>query len=233
MGEKGVIAPNVKRAVHSLSLDDNRMWTFPMSFNPVLMGAEDKVNEAWFAGEHGDVGGCFLSKGLTDFSIEHMMEWMASSEKLGEDSKLSFLKPEQVSSASLKTGYPNLEIPNEALSIAPDASDQTHLYDPQQTGDDPSYREIVLAQNDDIVPGGLVKIHKSVLLHMEARKQKGLFYPVNKNLKDANFVVVGSLGEELESETKKLAELLKEPAPVMTAAEKEQYLSTDKNLLLS
>ena len=39
-------------------------------------------------------------------------------------------------------------------------------------------------------------------------KKKGSPYTVNPNLKDANFVVVGSLGKELECETKNLAKLL-------------------------
>jgi hypothetical protein len=209
LGEDGTLAPNVKKAVHNIALDDNRMWAFPMSFPPVLMGTEDRVHEAWFAGAHGDVGGNFLPKGMSDFSLEYMKEWM---ECLGEHS-LSFIKPEDIHPECLVVdGNPDIKIQAKDVCISPDPCDNLNLYEKdgqvQTDTHTPSYRPIVVAKDDEIVPGATVNIHESVLHHMEAMKKKGSPYTVNPNLKDANFVVVGSLGKELECETKNLAKLL-------------------------
>ena len=78
LGEEGRIAPNVKNAVHNLSLDDGRQFIKGEAFPPVLMGAEDRVHEAWFSGTHGDIGGNYYKRGLSDGSCEYMKEWIES-----------------------------------------------------------------------------------------------------------------------------------------------------------
>merc|ERR1712086_284200 len=70
IGEKnGKIASIVKQAVHNVVLDDNRMWTLGPRNPPILMGSEDRVNEVWFSGEHGDSGGTYYHRGLPDTSF--------------------------------------------------------------------------------------------------------------------------------------------------------------------
>jgi len=211
VGEKGFIAPNVKRAVHNVSIDDNRMWRgSPFTFNPTLMGNEEKVTETWFAGEHGDVGGSYYSKGMPDCSLEYMMEWMEGGD-LGEGNNLEFLKAQDIDPANLiMNGFPEIQIDAADLSVSPDTADTLHLkLKEQNEPNNPSYRPIYVVQNDEVVENATVKIHVSALQHMEDMKKVGKKYLMNPNIKDTDFVVVGPLGRELEDETKKLSDNLK------------------------
>uniref|UniRef100_A0A7S2EDU1 T6SS Phospholipase effector Tle1-like catalytic domain-containing protein n=1 Tax=Ditylum brightwellii TaxID=49249 RepID=A0A7S2EDU1_9STRA len=207
--ENGKISPSIKKAVHILSLDDNRQWATPMCFPPVLMGDEERVHEVWVPGEHGDAGGNFYTKGLPDGACQHMKEFM-------EEAGLKFVeKAEDIKPECLHIkvwGEKDIQVKNEDLIINPDPSDKLHWNEAVQIPTDtytPSYRPVYVAENDELKEGAKVKIHESVLLHMEAQKKEGKKYLVNPKLKDTDFVVVGSLGKELESETKRLAELLK------------------------
>mmetsp|Transcript_4592 Transcript_4592/g.6780 ORF Transcript_4592/g.6780 Transcript_4592/m.6780 type:complete len:427 (+) Transcript_4592:160-1440(+) len=199
LGEKGTVAPNVNQAVHNLALDDNRQWHFP-PFPPVNMGNEDRVSETWFPGVHDDVGGSRYTKGIPDGSCVHMKEWM-------EKSGLDFIKAVDINEECLKIDdYPDVKIEASDLTLHPDPSDKLHFEESQLS--EPSYRLVHRVEGDKPVEGGIVQIHFSVLKHMEAMKEKGTPYPVNPNLKAANFVVVGSLGKVMDDETKRLAALL-------------------------
>lgn len=206
VGEKnGVIAPNVNKAVHHVALDDNRQFTPLPCFPPVLMGNEDRVEEVWFPGEHGDVGGNFYTKGIPDCSCQVMKEWM---EKYG----LKFLEPHQIEDESLKLDRePGLEFNKTDIDITPDPTDKIHLKaDCQVRTDDytPSYRPVYVSKSDSKDPNGVVKINKCVLEHMESEKAKGSKYPMNSELKKNKFVVTGPLSVVLEDETKRLQELI-------------------------
>lgn len=207
LGENGIVAPNVKKAVHNVALDDNRQWEPLPCFPPVLMGDEDRVHEVWFPGEHGDVGGNFYTKGIPDGSCVYMKEWMESL----EDS-LKFIKAVDIHEDCLKIdGHPEIEISASDLTLNPDPSDCIHLKAECQKKTDsytPSYREIHVLKDDEKVEGATVKIHESVLLHMEAMMSLGTPYPANPNLKGTKFVVVGSLGEVSEEKTERLQALL-------------------------
>lgn len=210
LGEKdGRVAPNVKKAVHNVALDDNRQFEPFPCFPPVLMGDEDRVEEVWFAGEHGDVGGNFYTKGIPDCSCQVMKEWMEK----GVEDGLQFLEPEDIKDESLELDIaPELKINKLDINIKPDPSDKIHLNQECQVPTEeftPSYRKVYVAKNDEKVPEGVVKIDRSVLEHMESEKAKGNKYPINPGVKDTKFVVTGSLGKALEDETKRLEELLK------------------------
>merc|ERR1712194_273375 len=192
----GKIASIVKQAVHNVVLDDNRMWAHFPRYPPILMGSEDRVNEVWFSGEHGDSGGNYYHRGLPDTSFEYMQEWCKN---LGDDS-LQFLEAKDIKKEAFKLeGYPDYKITNDDIAIQADATDKNHLLDKQITK--PSYRPVYVAENDDVLEGGTVKIHKSVFEHMKIKKHLGEYFPVNPNLKKVDFVLVGSLGEELHEET--------------------------------
>ncbi|MDF1643902.1 MAG: DUF2235 domain-containing protein [Pseudomonadales bacterium] len=63
------IAPNIKQALHLLSLDDKRK-----AFQPTLMNAEQRVSEVWFTGAHSDVGGGYRRDGLSDNALRYMLD---------------------------------------------------------------------------------------------------------------------------------------------------------------
>jgi len=206
LGEKGGKIPAiVKRAVHNVALDDNRYRKFPEAFPPVLMDSkDDRVHEAWFPGEHGDVGGSYYTKGVPDTSCKYMQEWM-------ENDGLCFLSNENLKSEALTLDNENKdEIDKDDLDIDPNSGDKLHLNDKQVN--DPSYRPVITVSNEKEIKGGTVRIHKSVLDHWEATKKNNgtKEYKINPEIKEAgNLVVVGSLDKELETETKKLKDLLR------------------------
>ena len=202
LGEDGAVALNVKKAVHNVALDDNRNNAGTIHFPPVLMGSEDRVHETWFAGEHGDVGGNFYTKGIPDCSCKYMQEWIESL-----DDSLSFIKAEDIKPECLTIDdYPDIKIKASDLSIIPDPTDKIHLNEFQV--ETPSYRPVYVVQDDEVVPEATVSVHESVLYHMEAMKKKGTPYAINPELKETNVLIVGPLGKELEAETKRFSELL-------------------------
>ena len=203
IGEKGAIAPNVKMGIHNVALDDNRMWIgSPFTFNPLLMGNADNVVETWFAGEHGDVGGSYFSSEMPDFSLRYMMEWMQGG--LGAGNCLKFIQAKDIDPKNLVIDGEDVNIKPTDLALKCDPKGNIHLLTPMQTSN-PSHRPVYVVKNDKVLKGATVKIHESVLLHMEEMKKAGKKYPINPNIKETDFVVVGSLGKELKVETAKLA----------------------------
>jgi hypothetical protein len=65
--------PSVKNAYHALSIDDDRKW-----FHPTIWDAYNKeyqmVEQVWFSGSHTDVGGGFREPGLSDITLEWMVQ---------------------------------------------------------------------------------------------------------------------------------------------------------------
>ena len=65
--------PSVKNAYHALSIDDDRKWFHPTiwdSYNEEYQ----KVEQVWFSGSHTDVGGGFRDPGLSDITLEWMIQ---------------------------------------------------------------------------------------------------------------------------------------------------------------
>lgn len=199
IGEKGGKIPSiVKKAVHVLPMDDNR---FRGAFSPVYMDShDDRVHETWVAGEHVDSGGSVYTKGMPDCSCKYMQEWL-------EHAGLSFISNKEIHPDCIKIDeFPDIHIDKMDLDIAPDPTDIIHPSDLQLYF--PSHRPIVTVTNEEIVKGGTVHVHVSVLHHMEAMEKKGTPYAINPTIKDTAFVVVGPLDKVLEEETKRLKELL-------------------------
>jgi len=200
----GKLSPIVGTAVHNVALDDNRCFVFP-PFPPVFMDSNDsRVHEAWFPGEHGDIGGTYYVKGIPDGSLKSMQEWM---ESLG----LKFLeKGEDIHPDCLKInvkGYEDVHIDRTAMDIIPNSADKLHLLGKQLT--DPSHRPVVAITNEAIIEGATIRIHKSVFEHMEAMEQKNTPYDINPEIyKCTDIIVVGSLDTKLVDETKKFKEIL-------------------------
>ena len=199
VGEQdGKLSTIVKTAVHIVALDDNR---YQKGFSPVYMDSNDeRVHETWVAGQHGDSGGAKYNKGMPDCSCKYMQEWL---EKVG----ISFISNEEIHPDCLKIDdFPDVKIDKSYLDIAPNPSDKIHVDGSKLS--DPSYRPVVTVTNEEIVPGGTVRVHVSALQHMEAMDKKGTPYPFNPGLKGTDLVVVGPLDEPLEAETKRFKELI-------------------------
>ena len=63
--ESGTVDRRVKRAVHILSLDEDRVAFEPTQINRDA-GDPERITEIWFPGAHSDVGGGYWSDGLSD-----------------------------------------------------------------------------------------------------------------------------------------------------------------------
>lgn len=67
--ENYTIAPNIREAIHLVSVDDKRK-----AFQPTLMNAESRVTEIWFTGAHSDVGGGYRRDGLSDNALRFLLD---------------------------------------------------------------------------------------------------------------------------------------------------------------
>ena len=80
--ENGTLDARVERAVHIVSLDEDRVV-----FEPTLINRDEenpgRIAEAWFPGVHSDIGGGYWHDGLSDVGLSFMIE--KARETLGED----------------------------------------------------------------------------------------------------------------------------------------------------
>ena len=71
--ENGTLDPRIQRAVHIVSLDEDRV-----AFEPTLMNREldqpNRITEIWFPGVHSDIGGGYWLDGLSDVSLNYMIK---------------------------------------------------------------------------------------------------------------------------------------------------------------
>ena len=94
--EHGTLDPRILRAVHVVSLDEDRV-----AFEPTLMNRDavkpTRIREVWFPGVHSDIGGGYWHDGLADVSLSYMIE--QCSEALGGD--ISMAGPTKANIAAL------------------------------------------------------------------------------------------------------------------------------------
>ncbi len=71
--ENGTLNERIKKAVHLVSVDENRV-----AFEPTLINKDPdnpkRILEVWLPGVHSDVGGGYWLDGLSDVSLEYMIE---------------------------------------------------------------------------------------------------------------------------------------------------------------
>ena len=65
--------PSVRNAYHALSIDDDRQWFLPTIWD-ARSYKEQKIEQVWFSGSHTDVGGGFEEAGLSDITLEWMVQ---------------------------------------------------------------------------------------------------------------------------------------------------------------
>lgn len=71
--EDGTLHVGVKRAVHIVALDEDRLL-----FGPTLICKDgsnpERITEVWFPGVHGDIGGGYWHDGLSDGALKLMID---------------------------------------------------------------------------------------------------------------------------------------------------------------
>ena len=65
---------SVKNAYQVLSIDDDREWFWPTIWNRYGDESRQKIKQVWFSGAHTDVGGGFAEAGLSDVTLEWMVQ---------------------------------------------------------------------------------------------------------------------------------------------------------------
>ena len=94
--ENGTLASGILRAVHIVSLDEDRV-----AFEPTLInrdvGNPGRVTEIWFPGVHSDIGGGYWHDGLADVSLTYMIK--ACRDALGDAINIA----DPTSSAAIRT----------------------------------------------------------------------------------------------------------------------------------
>ena len=67
------LQPSVKNAYHALAIDDERLWFHPSLWTEKTR-ADQIVEQVWFSGAHTDIGGGFVEAGLSDITLEWMLQ---------------------------------------------------------------------------------------------------------------------------------------------------------------
>ena len=71
--ENGTLSEKIKKAVHIVSLDEDRV-----PFTPTLINKDDsdpnRIREVWFPGVHSDIGGGYWFDGLSDTTLQFMIK---------------------------------------------------------------------------------------------------------------------------------------------------------------
>lgn len=189
------VAENVVRAVHLLSLDDNRQFnqgTYP----PTLMGMDIRVDELWMPGVHSDVGGWwYKDNGITDIALEYMM-------KEGKKAGLEFLEAKDVDTKAVtiatNDGLYVMEDPKTPLEIHPAGTQKNHQS--KRNRRRPSPRPIYVAKNDAKFDGAKPRIHVSAVDHVldQEGPDEVIFNPF---FEDLDFDVVDNEGNILGDKT--------------------------------
>ena len=134
--------PSVKNAYHALSIDDDRKWFQPTIWNSYNENYQ-KVEQVWFSGSHTDVGGGFREPGLSDITLEWMVQ--------------------KAVSHGIKLHLRSMQYWN--FCVAPDATDDIHL---PRVGAGKVYPEMQRNWSKAAQETfGLPKIHTSVLERAE------------------------------------------------------------------
>jgi len=201
LGEKdGKLPENVEKAVNYISIDDAR---FLKSFPPVFMDSRDerkRVQEVWFPGQHGDVGGGKYDNGVANGAGECMQEW------LKQEGGIEFITPEEIKEDFLYIpDKPNLRIDPSKLTMVFNPADRIHTK-PSRI----SHRPLGAITNGKVIEGAIVNVHVNALKHANAMKENGKLYNINPEVIKAkkNIAIVNNRGEKLESETKEFKQFL-------------------------
>lgn len=114
------LSPIINKALHLVSSDDKRI-----PFYPTLMNRQSHITEVWFPGGHSDVGGGNQNHGLSDITLEFMMNWLQQ-----EMPELKLKKPAEIDleRINLESDYDTELLPKD-ISIEPDELAEDHVLD--------------------------------------------------------------------------------------------------------
>ena len=144
--ENGTLHKNIARAVHIVSLDEDRV-----AFEPTLINRDeenpDRITEVWFPGVHSDIGGGYWHDGLSDVSLSFMIEECRKA--LGEDINIADSRSTEIRRLLEEQGEILKLLDVDDILIHPNISGMVHRH---TTGSDKLYpknmREVCVRDND-------------------------------------------------------------------------------------
>lgn len=117
--ENCTVSSHVSEALHLVSLDDKRT-----AFMPTLMNKDRRVTEIWFSGAHSDIGGGFWFDGLSDITLEYMVEQLKT-RNLG----LEIIAEDQIDYQKLRAPNNDYRIDYDDVFIKPRIKGKIHVQD--------------------------------------------------------------------------------------------------------
>ncbi|OMH38011.1 DUF2235 domain-containing protein [Motiliproteus sp. MSK22-1] len=148
--ENHTLAPCVEKALHIVALDERRI-----AFMPTLINKDDRVTEIWFPGAHADVGGGYRYDGLSDQTLEFMLEFIQDS-----NYPLIIADPRTIDYPKLSTD-PEILIEFEDVIIQPNPLGKSHEQEARLF-----IKEKALThRNLRVLVNGVTSVHRPVLHH--------------------------------------------------------------------
>ena len=123
--ENGTLDPRIRRAVHIVSLDEDRI-----AFEPTLInrGQENpsRITEIWFPGVHSDIGGGYWHDGLGDVSLSYMIKECRAA--LGKNINIAESASEEIRRLLVKQGDILKLLNVDDILIHPDVTGMVHRH---------------------------------------------------------------------------------------------------------
>ena len=164
--ENGTLHEGVRRAVHIVSLDEDRV-----TFTPTLINRDDsrpdRILEVWFPGVHSDIGGGYWHDGLSDLALDFMIgrcrEALGGAIQIhdGDRETIPGLLEEQGLLGDQGNGLPEMDVDD--FVIYPMATGTLHEHGGlvAKAGDQ-APRSVCVNHNDRPSPGAVPLVHHSV-----------------------------------------------------------------------
>ncbi|WP_286267589.1 phospholipase effector Tle1 domain-containing protein [Thalassotalea atypica] len=155
--ENGTIADHIENALHLLSLDEKRIL-----FQPTLFNADDRVQEVWFSGVHSDIGGGYWFDGLSDITLQFMIDRVVA------EFGLTVLDVDDIDFERLKIKGAQDTICKDDLNILPLAKGKMHTQVRTNTNAKTLAPRVPRVNIDDAKSAECPIIHHSVVKRFKA-----------------------------------------------------------------
>ena len=151
--ENGFMGKHIDKALHIVSLDEKRIL-----FQPTLFNQDQDIDEIWFPGVHSDIGGGYWFDGLSDITLQFMID-------RAKTEGLSVLSVDEIDYTNLQIKASQEAICKDDLNINALASGKIHLQNIEGTMDKKLLTARVPRVNKDDHPSkdATPVIHHSVI----------------------------------------------------------------------
>jgi hypothetical protein len=175
--ENGTLGSHVEKAVHLLSLDEKRIL-----FQPTLFNYDSRINELWFAGVHSDIGGSYWFDGLSDITLQYMLNCV--------DKELTIVDVKDIDYEGLKVASAQDTICIDDLNIKPLVTGKLHTQVRTKTNSVTLSPRLVRVNVNDLKSNHVPIVHHSVAKRFA---QVSEYRPYA--LRDLHFKIVDEQGE--------------------------------------